>query len=69
MINRAFKLLRDLHDGLRRTEQVYMVLVAVVIGLLGGLCAVGFRQLIQILNRVAWHESQSTLEYLYSLPI
>ncbi|MCH7776760.1 MAG: chloride channel protein, partial [Gemmatimonadetes bacterium] len=69
MINRAIKLLRDLHDGLRRTEQVYMVLVAVVIGLLGGLCAVGFRQLIQILNRVAWHESRYTLEYLYSLPI
>ncbi len=69
MINRAIRLLRDLHDGLRRTEQVYMVLVAVVIGLLGGLCAVGFRQLIRILNRVAWHESQYTLEYLYSLPI
>ncbi|MCH7473030.1 MAG: chloride channel protein [Gemmatimonadetes bacterium] len=69
MINRAIKLLRDLHDGLRRTEQVYMVLVAVVIGLLGGLCAVGFRRLIQILNRVAWHESQYTIEYLYSLPI
>ena len=69
MINRAIKLLGDLHDGLRRTEQVYMVLVAVVIGLLGGLCAVGFRQLIQILNRVAWHESRYTLEYLYGLPI
>lgn len=69
MINRAIKLLRDLHDGLRRTEQVYMVLVAVVIGLLGGLAAVGFRQLIQILNRVAWHESQYTTEYLYGLPI
>lgn len=69
MIHRAIKLLRDLHDGLRRTEQVYMVLVAVVIGLLGGLCAVGFRQLIQILNRVAWHESQYTVEYLYGLPI
>ncbi|MCH7683448.1 MAG: chloride channel protein [Gemmatimonadetes bacterium] len=69
MINQAIKLLQDLHDGLRRTEQVYMVLMAVVIGLLGGLCAVGFRQLIQILNRVAWHESQYTVEYLYGLPI
>ncbi len=69
MINRAIKLLQDLHDGLRQTEQVYMVLAAVVIGLLGGLAAVGFRELIQLLNRVAWQESRYTLEYLYSLPI
>ena len=69
MIHSISAFLRRVHDGLRQTEQVYMVLVAVVIGLLGGLCAVGFRQLIQILNRVAWHESQYTLEYLYSLPI
>jgi len=69
MIHSISAFLRRVHDGLRQTEQVYMVLVAVVIGLLGGLCAVGFRQLIQILNRVAWHESQYTVEYLYGLPI
>ena len=69
MIHSISAFLRRVHDGLRQTEQVYMVLVAVVIGLLGGLCAVGFRLLIQILNRVAWHESRYTLEYLYSLPI
>ncbi len=60
--------LRNFHDGIRRTEQIYMVLVAVVIGLLGGFCAVGFRLLIQAMNRVFWHEGQYTLEYLYSLP-
>ena len=69
MIHSISAFLRRVHDGVRQTEQVYMVLVAVVIGLLGGLCAVGFRLLIQLLNRVAWHESQYTLEYLYSLPI
>ncbi len=69
MIHRISPFLRRVHDGLRQTEQVYMVLVAVVIGLLGGLCAVGFRLLIQILNEVAWHESRYTLEYLHSLPI
>ena len=69
MIHRISPFLRRVHDGLRQTEQVYMVLVAVVIGLLGGLCAVGFRLLIQILNQVAWHESRYTLEYLHSLPI
>ncbi len=45
-----------------------MVLVAVVIGLLGGFCAVGFRLLIQAMNRVFWHEGQYTLAYLDSLP-
>jgi CIC family chloride channel protein len=68
MIHRLSTFLRQLHDALRQTEQVYMVLVAVVIGLLGGLCAVGFRLLIQLLNRVAWGEGQYTLEYLYNLP-
>ena len=68
MIQLSIRLLRRLHDGLRETEQVYMVLVSVVIGLLAGFCAVGFRLLIQLLNRVAWHQGQYTLEYMYSLP-
>jgi CIC family chloride channel protein len=68
MIHRGSAFFRQMHDALRQTEQVYMVLVAMVIGLLGGLCAVGFRLLIQLLNRVAWGEGQYTLEYLYSLP-
>jgi CIC family chloride channel protein len=68
MIRLSAKLLRRLHDSLRETDQVYMVLVAVVIGLLAGFCAVGFRLLIQGLNRVAWHQGQYTLEYMYGLP-
>lgn len=60
--------LRRIHDALRQTEQIYMVLVSVVIGLLGGFCAVGFRQLIQLLNRVFWHQGQYTIDYMYSLP-
>ena len=68
MIDRFITFLRNLHDGLRQTEQVYMVLVAVAIGLLGGLSAVGFRLLIQLLNRVAWRQGQYTLEYIYGLP-
>ncbi len=59
---------RQMHDALRQTEQIYMVLVSVVIGLLGGLCAVGFRLLIRLLNNVFWREGQYTTEYLYSLP-
>ncbi|UCF42053.1 MAG: chloride channel protein [Gemmatimonadota bacterium] len=69
MATRLLRQLRQLHDGLRQTEQIYMVLVAVVIGLLGGLCAVGFRLLIRGLNEVFWHQGQYTLDYLYALPI
>jgi len=68
MSNFPIAILRRLHDGLRETEQVYMVLVSVVIGLAGGFCAVGFRLLIQFLNEVAWREGQYTLDYIYSLP-
>jgi CIC family chloride channel protein len=67
-VTRLSTRLRSLHDGLRQTEQIYMVLVAVVIGLVGGLCAVGFRLLIRGLNQVFWHQGQYTLDYLYSLP-
>ncbi|MDH3455679.1 MAG: chloride channel protein [Gemmatimonadota bacterium] len=68
MIRATLSTLRRLHDGLRQTEQIYMVVVAVVIGLLGGLCAVGFREFIQIVNRIAWHQGPYTLEYLSGLP-
>jgi len=43
-------------------------LVSMVIGLAGGFCAVGFRLLIQLLNRVAWHQGQYSLEYMHGLP-
>ncbi len=68
MLRAAIKYLRDIHDGFRQTEHIYMVLVSVVIGLLGGFCAVGFRLLIQSLNEVAWREGQYTIDYLYGLP-
>ncbi|MHC4217937.1 MAG: chloride channel protein [Planctomycetota bacterium] len=69
MIKRLFDLLRRAHDGLRKTEHIYMVLVSVLIGLLGGLGAVGFRKFIELVNRVAWRDAEYTLEYIYSLPI
>lgn len=69
MIHLAIKYLRDIHDRLRQTERIYMVLVSVAIGLLGGLFAVGFRLLIQNLNRVAWHQGPYTLEYIAGLPV
>ena len=69
MIKRSLDLLRRLHDGLRKTEHIYMVLVSVLIGLLGGLGAVGFRMFIEVVNKVAWHKAEYTLDYISALPI
>jgi CIC family chloride channel protein len=68
MIKPSLAYIRRLHDGFRQTEQIYMVAVAVVIGLLGGLCAVGFRLLIRFLNEVFWGQGQYTIGYLFGLP-
>ncbi len=68
MLKPTLAYLRRVHDGFRQTEQIYMVLVAVVIGLLGGLCAVGFREFIQVVNRIAWHRGPYALEYIAGLP-
>jgi CIC family chloride channel protein len=69
MIRRTLDLLRRVHDGLRRTEQIYMVLVSIMIGALGGLGAVGFRKFIAIVNWAAWRESEYTLAYVSDLPV
>ena len=45
-----------------------MVLVAVGIGLLGGLGAVGFRECIRLFQLAAWHTDSVTLSYLRGLP-
>lgn len=68
MITRAVEQLRNLHDDLRQTERLYMVLVATVVGVLGGLGAVAFRRLIEAVNRVAWQEGPVTLGHLAALP-
>lgn len=60
--------LRRWHAELRRTDHLYMVLVALVIGILGGLCAVGFRELIRGLQVVSWLESGDLVERIRSLP-
>ena len=45
-----------------------MVLVAIVVGLFGGLGAVGFRECIRLFQLVAWHRERVTLDYLRHLP-
>jgi len=68
MRRRLADMLRPPLSAFRRNEHVYMALIAVVIGLLGGLCAVGFRKLIRILQVVAWQTSDVTVDYLRELP-
>jgi len=69
VIRASIRHLGRLHNGLRQTEQVYMVLVATLIGLLGGLGAVGFRLLIRLLNDAFWREGEYTIDYIYGLPV
>ena len=61
--------LQRFHQALRRSEYLYLVLVSILIGLLGGLGAVGFRELIRLVKDVAWQDGQYTLEYLQGLPV
>jgi len=65
MIKRGLAYLRGVHDALRRTEHIYMVLVSVLIG---GLGAVGFRQFIKFIKDVAWHDGEYSLAYIAGLP-
>jgi len=57
-----------LHTDLRQTEHIYMILIALVIGLLGGLCAVGSRELIRIVQLGAWSQSGNLVDQIRSLP-
>ncbi len=68
MIKYFFTKLRELHADIRQTEHIYMVLAALLIGLLGGFSAVGFRKLISLGQDIFWWQSDYTLEYIRSLP-
>ncbi|MCH8851316.1 MAG: chloride channel protein [Planctomycetes bacterium] len=68
MLKRIRQLTSRIHADLRQSEHIYMVLVALLIGLGGGLFAVGFRKLIGLGNTVAWHNSAYTLDYIRQLP-
>lgn len=68
MIERATRGLRGLNDSLRQADQIYLVLVALVIGILAGFCAVGFRLFIRAMNWVAFREGTYTIEYITGLP-
>lgn len=53
---------------LQMSEHTYMVLLAVGVGCLGGLGAVGFRFLIKALHRIAWGQWDYSLDAVRSQP-
>ncbi len=53
----------------RSTEHVFMVIVAVVIGLLGGFGAVGIQFTIKFFSRLFWGTGELHLDYLLQVPI
>ena len=67
-VRNPLRYLRRLHAELRQSEHVYMVLVALLIGLGGGLFAVGFRKLIGLGNQIAWQAGGYTIDYVRQLP-
>jgi CIC family chloride channel protein len=68
MIGASVAWLRGAHRRFRQTEQLYMVVVALFLGLGGGLGAVAFRMLIEWVNLAAWREGPVTLGRLAALP-
>jgi len=56
-----------LHSNLKQTEHIYMVLVAIAVGVLGGLGAVGFRELIRLFQIVFWQTDGPSLADLRGL--
>jgi CIC family chloride channel protein len=68
IVSAVLRLAERTHLFLKYTEHSYMVLVAIAIGLFGGLGAVGFRRCIRLFQAVAWQTNNVTLDYLRGLP-
>ncbi len=64
----TFKYLRNFLERLQQSDHVHMILLAVVIGLGGGLGAVVFRLCIRLFNMIAWQQASYTFEYVSGLP-
>jgi len=68
MSNFLKPLLQKFHLRLKQTDQMYMVLISIIIGLLGGLGAVAFRALIRTGEELFWRSGEPSLEMLRALP-
>jgi CIC family chloride channel protein len=58
----------QLNDAAKRESHVYMVAVALAVGVLGGYGAVGFRHLIHMIQDTAWATTTWNAAYVRSLP-
>ena len=67
-MERIGRALLALNDSLKRSTTIYMVLVAAVIGVLGGYGAVGFRFLIKFFEDLIWRTDGFELSWVESLP-
>jgi len=65
---RLRQIARPIYLRLLRAEHLFLVLLAVLIGLGGGLCAVGFRLLIGACNLLAWQRATYTPADIAGLP-
>ncbi|MBC8426106.1 chloride channel protein, partial [bacterium] len=68
MKNSVAALLRRLQTSIAGADHSVMVLIAAVVGLLGGLCAVGFREFIHFVQEQAWQMPAFTLDGIRSQP-
>ena len=57
-----------LHANLRQTDHIYMVFLALIVGLLGGLCAIAFKALIHGLQGGFWFSESPSLAMIRDLP-
>jgi len=60
--------LRRLQSSIAGADHSVMVMIAAVVGLLGGLCAVGFREFIHFVQEQAWRMPAFTLDGIRSQP-
>jgi len=56
-------------DILGRSEHIYMVVIAIIIGVLGGFGAVGFRYLIQLFQKIFWQTNRFSLFAVNNTPL
>jgi CIC family chloride channel protein len=62
------QLLLRFNDSLKRSATVYMVMVAAIIGVLGGYGAVGFRYLIKTFEELIWRSPNLEISWIETLP-
>ncbi len=53
----------------RATEHTFMIIVALIIGVLGGLGAVGIQFSIKLFQKIFWGDWSANLEYLRTVPL